>query len=69
MGICNQFTIFFLAPEGTYKHGIRSVFRDIMNTEGPKALYRGVLPILIRAFPSTAAVFIGVELANDLLNF
>lgn len=39
-----------------------------MATEGPKALYRGVLPILIRAFPSTAAVFVGVELANDVLN-
>ncbi|XP_030561352.1 mitochondrial magnesium exporter 1 [Drosophila novamexicana] len=56
------------APEGTYTHGIRSVFRELMATEGPKALYRGVLPILIRAFPSTAAVFVGVELANDVLN-
>ncbi|EDV99016.1 mitochondrial magnesium exporter 1 [Drosophila grimshawi] len=55
------------APEGTYKHGIRSVFRDLMATEGPKALFRGASPILIRAFPSTAAVFIGVEVANDLL--
>ncbi|XP_039479115.1 mitochondrial magnesium exporter 1 [Drosophila santomea] len=55
------------APEGTYKHGIRSVFRDLMATEGPKALFRGILPILLRAFPSTAAVFFGVELTNDLL--
>ncbi|XP_017859144.1 PREDICTED: congested-like trachea protein [Drosophila arizonae] len=57
------------APEGTYQHGIRSVFKELMAKEGPKALYRGVLPILIRAFPSTAAVFVGVELANDLLTF
>ncbi|KAH8376684.1 hypothetical protein KR093_000899 [Drosophila rubida] len=57
------------APEGTYKHGVRSVFKTLMATEGPKALYRGVLPILIRAFPSTAAVFAGVELAHDLLDF
>ncbi|XP_016927616.3 mitochondrial magnesium exporter 1 [Drosophila suzukii] len=55
------------APEGTYKHGIRSVFRKLMATEGPKALFRGILPILLRAFPSTAAVFFGVELTNDLL--
>ncbi|KAH8273594.1 hypothetical protein KR018_002669 [Drosophila ironensis] len=55
------------APEGTYKHGIRSVFRDLMATEGPRALFRGILPILLRAFPSTAAVFFGVELANDFL--
>jgi len=38
-----------------------------MATEGPKALFRGILPILLRAFPSTAAVFFGVELTNDLL--
>ncbi|XP_023161528.2 mitochondrial magnesium exporter 1 [Drosophila hydei] len=57
------------APEGRYQHGIRSVFKELMAREGPKALYRGALPILIRAFPSTAAVFIGVELANDLLTF
>ncbi|XP_068150579.1 mitochondrial magnesium exporter 1 [Drosophila tropicalis] len=56
------------APEGTYKHGIRSVFRDLMATEGPSALYRGILPVLIRAFPATAAVFFGVEFANELLN-
>ncbi|KAH8409948.1 hypothetical protein KR009_001701 [Drosophila setifemur] len=55
------------APEGTYRHGIRSVFRSLMATEGPKALFRGILPIVIRAFPSTAAVFFGVELANDFL--
>ncbi|XP_017069988.1 mitochondrial magnesium exporter 1 [Drosophila eugracilis] len=55
------------APEGTYKHGIRSVFRELMAKEGPKALFRGILPILLRAFPSTAAVFFGVEVTNDLL--
>nr|CBE66830.1 CG3476-PA [Drosophila ananassae] len=55
------------APEGTYKLGIRSVFRNLMANEGPKALFRGIFPILLRAFPSTAAVFFGVELANDFL--
>lgn len=57
-----------IAPEGTYENGVRSVFREIMSTEGPKALYRGVLPVLIRAFPSTAAIFTGVELANEFLD-
>ncbi|XP_017014733.2 mitochondrial magnesium exporter 1-like [Drosophila takahashii] len=55
------------APEGTYKHGIRSVFRDLMATEGPKALFRGSVPILLLAFPTVAAFFSGVELTNALL--
>ncbi|EDV99017.1 GH13279 [Drosophila grimshawi] len=57
------------APEGTYNQGIRSVFRDLMAREGPKALFRGASPILIRAFPQTAAIFIGVEVANDFLDY
>jgi len=52
------------APEGTYKHGMRSVFKDLMATDGPLALYRGVTPIMLRAFPANAACFFGMELAN-----
>ncbi|KAH8366280.1 hypothetical protein KR200_000337 [Drosophila serrata] len=52
------------APEGTYKHGIRSVFKDLIVKDGPLALYRGVTPIMIRAFPANAACFFGIELAN-----
>ncbi|XP_044250899.1 mitochondrial magnesium exporter 1-like [Drosophila takahashii] len=55
------------APDGTYKHGIRSVFRELMATEGPKSLFRGSVPILLLAFPSVAAFFCGVELTNALL--
>lgn len=52
------------APEGTYKHGIRSVFKELMKKDGPLALYRGVTPVMIRAFPANAACFFGLELAN-----
>lgn len=56
------------APEGTYKNGIRSVFAELMKNEGPLALYKGVTPVMIRAFPANAACFIGVEVSMKLLN-
>jgi len=56
------------APEGTYPNGIRSVFADIMRNEGPTALFRGLAPVMLRAFPANAACFLGYELALKFLN-
>ncbi|XP_065358413.1 congested-like trachea protein [Calliphora vicina] len=56
------------APAGTYQHGIRSVFKELMIKDGPLALYRGITPIMIRAFPANAACFFGIELANKAFN-
>lgn len=44
----------FLAPEGTYKNGVRSVFAEIMRESGPKGLFKGLTPVIIRAFPANA---------------
>lgn len=52
-----------MAPVGKYKHGIRSVLREVLREEGPAALWRGATPIFVRAFPANAAAFLGVELA------
>uniref|UniRef100_U5EY98 Putative solute carrier family 25 carnitine/acylcarnitine translocase n=1 Tax=Corethrella appendiculata TaxID=1370023 RepID=U5EY98_9DIPT len=57
------------APEGTYKNGIRDVFRELMKREGPLALYKGVTPVMLRAFPANAACFIGFELCMNFLNY
>ncbi|XP_053626777.1 mitochondrial carnitine/acylcarnitine carrier protein isoform X1 [Cherax quadricarinatus] len=57
------------APEGTYPNGIRSVFVDIMRTEGPRALFKGAAPVMIRAFPANAACFLGYEVAIKFLNY
>lgn len=57
------------APEGTYKNGIRDVFRELMKNEGPLALYKGVTPVMLRAFPANAACFIGFEIFMNFLNF
>lgn len=60
---------FLPAPEGKYPNGIRSVFVDIMRTEGPRALFKGVAPVMIRAFPANAACFLGYEVAIKFLNY
>eukprot|EP00112_Aurelia_sp_Birch-Aquarium-sp1_P015601 Seg3474.1 transcript_id=Seg3474.1/GoldUCD/mRNA.D3Y31 product="Mitochondrial carnitine/acylcarnitine carrier protein" protein_id=Seg3474.1/GoldUCD/D3Y31 len=57
------------APEGTYPRGIRSVFKDMMKNEGPLALFRGLSPVMARAFPANAACFLGYELAMRFLNW
>ena len=50
-----------VAPAGRYPRGIRSVFVEVMKTEGPSALWRGATPIFLRAFPANAACFLGME--------
>ncbi|XP_069693583.1 congested-like trachea protein [Periplaneta americana] len=56
------------APEGTFPNGIRDVFKNLMKEEGPLALYKGVVPVMLRAFPANAACFIGFELCMKFLN-
>lgn len=51
------------APEGKYPKGIRSVFKELMANEGILALYKGVSPVMLRAFPANAACFYGYEVA------
>ncbi|XP_064633947.1 mitochondrial carnitine/acylcarnitine carrier protein-like isoform X2 [Lineus longissimus] len=57
------------APEGTYPNGIRDVFRHMMKTEGPAGLFKGLSPVMLRAFPANAACFLGYELAMKFLNW
>jgi len=55
------------APEGTYT-GATDVFRKLMKNEGPRALYKGAVPVLLRAFPANACCFLGYEVAMYGLN-
>eukprot|EP00918_Siedleckia_nematoides_P017567 GHVU01037782.1.p1 GENE.GHVU01037782.1~~GHVU01037782.1.p1 ORF type:complete len:263 (+),score=31.81 GHVU01037782.1:106-789(+) len=57
------------APEGTYPKGIRDVFRQLIKEEGFFALYKGVTPVMLRAFPANAACFLGYEVAMKALNW
>lgn len=58
----------FSAPVERYPNGIRDVFSELIRTEGALALYRGITPVLLRAFPANAACFLGFELGKKLLN-
>jgi len=54
------------APNGTYKN-LFDVFQSLVRTEGPTALFRGLSPALLRAFPANAACLCGVETVKGLL--
>lgn len=54
------------APEGRYPNGIRDVAKHLLKTEGPLALYKGLTPVLMRAFPANAACFVGFEMCRKL---
>lgn len=56
------------APEGKYG-GVGDVYRHLMKTEGPKALFKGVGPAMARAFPANAACFLGVEVSKTFLTW
>ena len=56
------------APEGTY-NGIVDVYKHLMKTEGPGALFKGMRPAMIRAFPANAACFFGMEVSKKAFAF
>lgn len=56
------------APEGTYPNGLRDVVISLLNKEGPTAFFRGLTPVLLRAFPANAACLIGFELSMKFMN-
>ena len=56
------------APEGTYT-GIMDVYSKLVKEEGFSAMFTGIRPALIRAFPANAACFFGMEVARKALAF
>ncbi|EDV24504.1 uncharacterized protein TRIADDRAFT_25969 [Trichoplax adhaerens] len=57
------------APEGKYPRGVRDVFRELIREEGVGALYKGITPVMLRAFPANAACFLAVEITMKILNW
>ena len=60
-------TRFQTAPAGAYPNGVRGVLKELLKKEGPMALYKGITPVLVRAFPANACCFLGFEYANWFL--
>ncbi|CAG8543412.1 20261_t:CDS:2 [Dentiscutata erythropus] len=55
------------APSGQYK-GSMDVLRHLLKTDGPSALFKGIGPALLRAFPANAAAFMGYEASLKMMN-
>ncbi|KAF9350936.1 carnitine transporter [Mortierella sp. AD094] len=55
------------APAGTYK-GTTDALRILLKNEGPQALFKGLGPAMLRAFPANAACFLGVEYSLKAMN-
>jgi len=55
------------APEGTYS-GLRDVLTQLLQKEGFGALFKGIGPAMLRAFPANAACFLGVEVSMKVMN-
>lgn len=62
------FLIDTIAPSGKYS-GIADVLRELIRTEGIGSLYKGIVPVMLRAFPANAACFLGYEMTIKFLNY
>jgi solute carrier family 25 carnitine/acylcarnitine transporter 20/29 len=51
---------------GKYR-GLGHVLQDLLKVEGARALYKGFVPTMTRAFPANAAMFVGYEGTIKLL--
>ncbi|KAJ3053022.1 carnitine transporter [Rhizophlyctis rosea] len=55
------------APAGTYK-GFTDATLQIVRAEGPAALFKGLGPALLRAFPANAAGFLGRAASLEVMH-
>jgi solute carrier family 25 (mitochondrial carnitine/acylcarnitine transporter), member 20/29 len=55
------------APTTRYRN-YQHVLQDLLAREGPAALFKGLGPALLRAFPANAACLLGVETVKTLLS-
>ena len=55
------------APPGTFK-GFFDCGIKVVSKDGPSALFRGLKPALLRAFPANAAGFLGRAVAIEVMN-
>lgn len=56
-----------IQTDGEHK-GISEVYRTLVRTEGYKALFKGIGPVMVRAIPANAACFLGFEVAISFMD-
>lgn len=62
-------TRIWTAPDGKYPRGVRDALRELLRNEGGFALYKGLVPVLLRALPEGAALFWGYEITLKAINW
>lgn len=55
------------APAGTYS-GMVDCLQKTVKADGASALFRGLGPAMLRAFPANAATFLGVEYSRKVMD-
>ncbi|KAI9248558.1 mitochondrial carrier domain-containing protein [Phascolomyces articulosus] len=55
------------APAGTY-NGMIDCLQKTVKADGASALFRGLGPAMLRAFPANAATFLGVEYSRKVMD-
>jgi solute carrier family 25 (mitochondrial carnitine/acylcarnitine transporter), member 20/29 len=48
-------------------HSALGIFKEMIKNEGIFSLFRGIGPVMLRAFPANAACFFGMETGKSLL--
>jgi solute carrier family 25 carnitine/acylcarnitine transporter 20/29 len=53
---------------GRYPGGLSQILKELVAKEGIGALYKGLAPAMLRAFPANAACFLGMETSKKFMN-
>ena len=53
---------------GSGSSGALGILRTMLREEGVGSLFRGLGPVMLRAFPANAACFLGMETGKKLLS-
>ena len=57
------------APRGKYPRGVPDALRELFRNDGAFALNKGIVPVLLRAAPESAALFWRCELTLKAINW
>ena len=59
---------FQTSEPGRYPGGLTQILKELLAKEGVGALYKGLAPAMLRAFPANAACFLGMETSKKVMN-